>query len=89
MIEFWSGQKGKFEFPKEKLDWDYKMDTDLYEFAKLKSYPHCLKISPDGKLFATYGTDRFIRIFNIKSGKLIKTIDETMQHYIDEGKENK
>lgn len=89
MIEFWSGSKGNFEFPKEKLDWDSKFETDLYEFAKMQSYPHCLKIAPDGKTFATYGADRFIRIFDMVTGKIVKTINESLQNYVDQGKENK
>lgn len=65
------------------------METDLYEYAKMGSAPDCLKISPDGKVFATYGHDRFIRIFDIKTGKIVKTINETLQKYIEEAKENK
>jgi peptidylprolyl isomerase domain and WD repeat-containing protein 1 len=89
MIEFWSGSKGSYEFPEEKLNWSSKMDTDLYEYAKMQSSPHCLKIAPDGLTFATYGTDRLIRIFDIKSGKIVKTINETLQNYVDQAKENK
>ncbi len=37
MIEYWSGNKGDFEFPTN-IDWQYKTDTDLYEFVKVKSY---------------------------------------------------
>ncbi|NJR13974.1 MAG: hypothetical protein HC779_07185 [Phyllobacteriaceae bacterium] len=89
MIEIWSGAKKNYEFPKKKLSWDSKMKTDLYEYAKMKSAPYCLKISPDGKLFATFGSDRTIRIFDMKSGKIVKTIDETLQTYIDGAKESK
>jgi peptidylprolyl isomerase domain and WD repeat-containing protein 1 len=89
IIELWSGAKRNYEFPENKLDWSSKLDTDLYELAKLKSAPYSLKIAPDGKSFATFCVDRFIRIFDIRSGKLINKIDETLQKYIDEGKENK
>ena len=89
MVEFWSGAKGGYEIPKERLDWNSKMETDLYEYAKMQAPPHCLKISPDGKSFATFGADRVIRIFDIQSGKIVKTIDETLQNYIDQAKENK
>lgn len=34
MLEYWSGPKADFAFPKKVL-WEYKTDTDLYEFAKV------------------------------------------------------
>lgn len=46
-------------------------------------------ISPNGHLFATVGTDRKIRIFDFLSGKLNFTINETMQLYVEQAKENK
>jgi hypothetical protein len=37
MVECWSGPKTDYAFPK-KLMWQYKTDTDLYEFAKVHMY---------------------------------------------------
>ncbi|VDN58518.1 unnamed protein product [Dracunculus medinensis] len=88
MIEYWSGPKGEYKFP-DNIRWTYKTDTDLYEFLKLKVIPRCLVISPNGHLFATVGTDRKIRIFDFLSGKLNFTINETMQLYVEQAKENK
>ena len=34
MVEYWSGHKHHYEFPKP-VKWQYKTDTDLYEFAKV------------------------------------------------------
>lgn len=34
MLEYWSGPKADFAFPMKVL-WEYKTDTDLYEFAKV------------------------------------------------------
>lgn len=34
MIEYWSGSKNNFEFPTN-VDWEFKTDTDLYEFVKV------------------------------------------------------
>lgn len=88
MIEFWSGSRHDYEFPKNQLKWSYKMDTDLYEYAKMGTAPNSLKISPNGDSFATFGADRIIRIFSVVSGKLLKQIDESLKIYVDQGKEN-
>lgn len=34
MIEYWMGPRGDYQFPNY-LDWQYKTDTDLYEFLKV------------------------------------------------------
>lgn len=34
MLEYWTGPKTEYAFPKS-VDWEYKTDTDLYEFAKV------------------------------------------------------
>lgn len=36
MVEYWSGPKRDYKFP-TKLPWEYKTDTDLYEFMKVGS----------------------------------------------------
>lgn len=43
MLEYWTGPKTDFAFPKKVL-WEYKTDTDLYEFAKVTTliYLNCL-----------------------------------------------
>ena len=38
MLECWSGPRGEYKHPKV-LQWEYKTDTDLYEFAKV----HCTR----------------------------------------------
>ncbi|MFH4976620.1 hypothetical protein AB6A40_003329 [Gnathostoma spinigerum] len=88
MIEYWSGPKHEYSFPTS-VQWKYKTDTDLYEFLKMKSAPRCLAIAPNGKTFATVGVDRRIRVFNFLRGKLIKTINETLQSYVEQAKVNK
>jgi len=34
MLEYWTGPKHECQFPRT-VSWDYKTDTDLYEFAKV------------------------------------------------------
>ncbi|VDO93446.1 unnamed protein product [Soboliphyme baturini] len=63
IVEYWTGPKHDFAFPESLLQWKYKTDTDLYEFAKLKMAPLCLSFSPDGKTFVTFAADRKLRFF--------------------------
>ena len=41
MLEYWGGPKQDYQFPKA-VAWEYKTDTDLYEFVKvniINSFP--------------------------------------------------
>lgn len=58
---------------------ELKSDTDLYEFAKAKTYPTSICISPDGSLFVTMSMDRQVRVFKLSSGKLHRKYDESIQ----------
>ncbi|CAP27940.2 Protein CBR-CYN-15 [Caenorhabditis briggsae] len=89
IIECWSGDRGDFEFPQSKLSWEYKLETDLYDFVKAKTIPVCAAFDPSGIKLATFAEDRKVRVFNVKTGKLIVTIDETTHRYQIEAKENK
>lgn len=48
--------------------------------------PCALAINPDGKTFATYAEDRRVRIFNMVTGKIVQTIDDTMNYYLNSAK---
>uniref|UniRef100_A0A0N5AIS8 peptidylprolyl isomerase n=1 Tax=Syphacia muris TaxID=451379 RepID=A0A0N5AIS8_9BILA len=88
MVEYWSGPKHDYGFPKN-VRWECKTDTDLYEFVKIKSSPRCLVCSNNGRIFAAFGADHRIRIFDFERGKLMKIIDETLQSYVEDAKLNK
>lgn len=77
MLEYWTGLPSEFRFPKQ-VHWKYKTDTDLYEFAKHKTYPTSLVFSWDGKKMATIATDRKVRIFRFLTGKLMRVFDESL-----------
>lgn len=77
MIEYWTGTPHEYKFPKN-VNWEYKTDTDLYEFAKCKAYPSSISFSPDGKKMATLGSDRKVRIFRFLTGKLMRVFDESL-----------
>ncbi|XP_036265670.1 peptidylprolyl isomerase domain and WD repeat-containing protein 1 isoform X4 [Pipistrellus kuhlii] len=77
MMEYWTGPPHEYKFPKN-VSWEYKTDTDLYEFAKCKAYPTSICFSPDGKKIATIGSDRKVRIFRFLTGKLMRVFDESL-----------
>jgi len=61
------------------VDFESKLDTDLYEFAKNKTIPHDICYSSDGKLFAAICADRKVRVFKFLTGKLLRVFDESLQ----------
>jgi len=41
MLEYWTGPRHDYQFPPT-VSWQYKTDTDLYEFAKVRNcYRYC------------------------------------------------
>ena len=60
IIEYWTGPKHEYKFPKT-VNFGSKLDTDLYDFVKNKTYPTALAFSPDGKKMASISLDRKVR----------------------------
>ncbi|KAH9631712.1 hypothetical protein HF086_014713 [Spodoptera exigua] len=82
IIEYWTGPKHEYQFPKT-VNFESKLDTDLYDFVKNKTYPTALAFSPDGKKMASISLDRKVRVFHFLSGKLHKVLDESLQRFQD------
>ncbi|PZC72691.1 peptidylprolyl isomerase domain and WD repeat-containing protein 1 [Helicoverpa armigera] len=80
IIEYWTGPKHEYKFPKT-VNFGSKLDTDLYDFVKNKTYPTALAFSPDGKKMASISLDRKVRVFHFLSGKLHKVLDESLQRF--------
>ncbi|XP_022087766.1 peptidylprolyl isomerase domain and WD repeat-containing protein 1-like isoform X2 [Acanthaster planci] len=80
LVEYWTGPKKDFKFPTQ-VAFQYKTDTDLYEFVKCKTLPMGLTFSPNGKLFATLAKDRKVRVFKFLTGKLMRVFDESLQTF--------
>ncbi|RXW25352.1 hypothetical protein EST38_g494 [Candolleomyces aberdarensis] len=78
-IEYWQPIE-PFGLPKNVPSlWQYKSETDLYEFKKSKSTPTCITLSPTSSSFVTFSLpDRQIRIFSFLSGKLTRKYDESL-----------
>jgi peptidylprolyl isomerase domain and WD repeat-containing protein 1 len=84
MIEYWQYQESEesgFGAPTvPTVSFQFKSDTDLYEFKKLKTTPTSLTFSPNFKYFATFGVaDQQIRIFTFRTGKLFRKYDESIE----------
>ncbi|KAI9091714.1 hypothetical protein DFS34DRAFT_584331 [Phlyctochytrium arcticum] len=81
MVEYWQPDlESGFSTPAPPaIGWEFKSDTDLYEFKKAKKVPTSLTFSPDYSKFVTFGfADRQIRIFNFHTGKLMRKYDESL-----------
>ena len=54
-------------------------DTDYFDLNTKETYALAMEFSKDGKLLAIYGRDLKIRVFNFKTGILLRLIDETFE----------
>jgi len=64
----------------------HKVDTDLYALARLKAEP--LSIAASGERFAVCASDSKVRLFDFRSGKLLRTLDESLETTKDESSED-
>ncbi|XP_037295171.1 LOW QUALITY PROTEIN: peptidylprolyl isomerase domain and WD repeat-containing protein 1-like [Manduca sexta] len=80
IVEYWTGPKHEYCFPKN-VRFESKLDTDLFDFVKNKTYPTGLAFSPDGKKMASISLDRKVRVFHFATGKLHKVLDESLQRF--------
>ncbi|CAE6454009.1 unnamed protein product [Rhizoctonia solani] len=79
-VEYWQPRE-PYEPPKDVPGmWEFKSNTDLYEFKKTKSVPTSLTFSPNSSHFVTLSssTDRQVRIFSTLTGKMTRRYDESL-----------
>lgn len=81
ILEYWHGATGDYQFPEKVVKFEFKTDTDLFEFASAKSIPTGIEFSKDGLLVATIATDRKVRVFRFLTGKLYKIFDESLKQF--------
>ncbi|XP_022222723.2 peptidylprolyl isomerase domain and WD repeat-containing protein 1 isoform X2 [Drosophila obscura] len=81
ILEYWQTPKHDYRFPQRLVNFDSKLDTSLFEFAKQKTQVTGLAASPDGKRFAAISTDRKVRVFQFNTGKMIRVFDEALSTY--------
>ncbi|KAF3131264.1 hypothetical protein TWF594_009867 [Orbilia oligospora] len=77
MVEYWQPRD---DYDKPNSVFEYKAETNLFDFKKTKSAPTSLTISPTGLQFATFSLpDRQIRVFDFASAKLVRSYDESIE----------
>ena len=64
---------------RRQVSFRYKMDTDLFALARARAAPSSLAVSPDGCTFAVASLDSKIRLFDLASGKVKRTFDESVE----------
>ncbi len=56
-----------------------KLDTGLFTLAKAKTHALSIDVSRDGSHFVVLSADRRVRVLALRSGKLIRTYDESLE----------
>ena len=74
-LEYW--RSDDYSLPSS-VSFRFKVETDLFAHCAAKAMPLSLEISSDGSQFATWGSDRRVRVFRFRTGKLRCTLDESL-----------
>ncbi|KAH8057041.1 peptidyl-prolyl cis-trans isomerase [Aureococcus anophagefferens] len=69
-------QETAADLPADVVAFKRKVDTDLYALAKAKVAPCRVAGSRDGSKFAVTCADATVRLFDTRTGKLLRTLDE-------------
>ena len=89
VLEYWDPEtyEGLVERTKEtarmEVKFKFKLDTDLYEMAKVPTRPTSISCAPDGKNFAVTALDKNVRVFRFATGKLRRKYNETLEVFED------
>jgi len=76
-FEYWVPDE-EHNVPKT-VAFEYKTQTDLYEFKKCRSTATSLTFSQDFEKFVTMSTkDRQVRLWKTRTGKMIRKYDESL-----------
>ena len=69
-VECWSAEP---PFGEAKgVTYEMKSETDLYAFVKAKAIPTSIQVSRDGSKWVAMATDRQVRVFSWKTGRIIR-----------------
>jgi peptidylprolyl isomerase domain and WD repeat-containing protein 1 len=63
------------------IAFESKMDTQLYDLIRKKTFAIAIAVAPSGTCFAVYCADLKVRIFDHASGKIVVTYDERLKVY--------
>lgn len=85
MLEYWE-ENGSIP---NSVDFKLKSETDLFEHVRNKALIKHIALSPDEELFATSGSDHCIRVFRVRTGKLVIKIDESLEANMRNGADSR
>lgn len=78
-FRYWRLTETGFVLARPKLvHFESTEETDLKEFSQAKIRVHNISFTPNGDFFATTSSDRKIRVFRFRSGKLLRVFDESL-----------
>ncbi|CAO2840156.1 unnamed protein product [Amaranthus hypochondriacus] len=77
ILEYWNPVTLKF--PDSGIDFEMRVDTNLFELLKCKTTVSSIEVSPDGTQFSVTSPDRRIRVFWYRTGKLRRVYDESLE----------
>lgn len=82
-FRYWRATETGFTLAKPQLvHFQSIEETDLKEFSQVNNGPkirvHNISFTPNGDFFSTTSSDRKIRVFRFRSGKLLRTFDESL-----------
>ncbi|KAI8471687.1 MAG: putative cyclophilin (cyp-15) [Monoraphidium minutum] len=76
-IEYWSAST--YKLPPAAVSFSLKMDTDLFALAQAKTHGRSLDVSRDGSQFAMFCADGRVRVWRLRTGKLRRSYDESLE----------
>jgi hypothetical protein len=76
-IEYWGGTTLKH--PPGAVSFSLKMDTDLFALAAAKTAARSLDVARDGGQFAAFCGDGRVRVWRLRTGKLRRIYDESLE----------
>jgi WD40 repeat protein len=72
LTEVWDSETG--EFPAANLGYEFMSESGFMELPRAKT--HAISLAVREEIVAMYCRDRKVRVFNVKSGKMLTVIDE-------------
>ncbi|KDD76769.1 hypothetical protein H632_c112p2, partial [Helicosporidium sp. ATCC 50920] len=77
VVEYWARES--LAPASRGLSFEFKMDTDLYALAQAGSWAHAVRLSPAEDRMALVCSDRRVRVFDVRSGRLLRAYNESLQ----------
>jgi peptidylprolyl isomerase domain and WD repeat-containing protein 1 len=79
VVELWSDEHPFGPVAPPKVGFRIKSSTSLFDLAKAKARPLAVAVAPSGAEFAIASSDDKIRVFDFRSGSVVRTIDNSLE----------